>query len=295
MYLSFLYLVHFYETSPSEHGMVKKRDIVTKSDASDGTRETAFINSLASSAIAYAIARACRENSNLGVCGCSTAGRPTDLQRTWLWGGCGDNIDFGTQFAQLFTDMKEKERNYPRHSKVLAKSLMNLHNNEAGRQAVKSRVKVYCKCHGVSASCNIKTCWHQLSDFRLIGNDLKERYDNAQEVSFNKKGTKLNRQSVINRKRKRRFVRATYGKEDLIYFETSPDFCAPTETLEYGTKGRQCLKGVSGAESCDSLCCGRPTRTVVKTKESRCNCKFQWCCRIDCEICRSSEIVHVCD
>ncbi len=50
-----------------------------------------------------------------------------------LIGGCGDNTDYGYRFAEGFIDAREKEKNYPRHSRGLSRTLMNLHNNEAGR------------------------------------------------------------------------------------------------------------------------------------------------------------------
>lgn len=49
-----------------------------------------------------------------------------------------------------------------------------------------------CKCHGVSGSCSLKTCWHQLPSFRMIGHELKAKYDSsAVMVKFNKAGTNL--------------------------------------------------------------------------------------------------------
>ena len=50
-----------------------------------------------------------------------------------------------------------------------ARSLMNLHNNEVGRRAVIKRSRVTCKCHGVSGSCSLITCWQQLTSIREIG------------------------------------------------------------------------------------------------------------------------------
>lgn len=36
-------------------------------------------------------------------------------------------------------------------------------------QAVIKSSKVTCKCHGVSGSCSLITCWQQLASFREIG------------------------------------------------------------------------------------------------------------------------------
>jgi len=51
----------------------------------------------------------------------------------WMWGGCGDNTDYAYMFTQGFVDVREREKNCPRHSDGLARMLMNIHNNEAGR------------------------------------------------------------------------------------------------------------------------------------------------------------------
>lgn len=39
-----------------------------------------------------------------------------------------------------------------------------------------------CKCHGMSGSCTVKTCWMRLPTFRLVGDNLKERFDGASRV-----------------------------------------------------------------------------------------------------------------
>lgn len=81
----------------------------------------------------FAVSRSCRDGE-LSTCGCSRRRRPARLRRDWVWGGCGDNTDYGYRFAIGFVDAREKEKNHPRHSKDLARMLMNLHNNEAGRR-----------------------------------------------------------------------------------------------------------------------------------------------------------------
>lgn len=39
-----------------------------------------------------------------------------------------------------------------------------------------------CKCHGMSGSCTVKTCWMRLPVFRLVGDNLKDRFDGASRV-----------------------------------------------------------------------------------------------------------------
>jgi len=97
------------------------------------TAEAAFRHSILSAGVLYAVARACRDGE-LALCSCSTRARPDGLDPDWVWGGCGDNSQYGYRFAVGFVDAREREKNYPRHSRQLARMLMNLHNNEAGRR-----------------------------------------------------------------------------------------------------------------------------------------------------------------
>lgn len=47
---------------------------------------------------------------------------------------------------------------------------------------MKSLMKTECKCHGVSGSCAMKTCWWKLPSFRTVGEALMKRYNKAKMV-----------------------------------------------------------------------------------------------------------------
>lgn len=98
-----------------------------------GSRETAFTYAVSAAGVVNAISRACREGE-LSTCGCSRAARPKDLPRDWLWGGCGDNVEYGYRFAKEFVDAREREKNFAKGSEEQGRALMNLQNNEAGRR-----------------------------------------------------------------------------------------------------------------------------------------------------------------
>ena len=154
-------------------------------------------------------------------------------------------------------------------------------------QAVYFGARPHCKCHGVSGSCSLKTCWHQLRPFREVGNYLKEKYDSATGVRFNKRGTKLDRENM-------RVQRVT--KNDIIYLDNSPDYCLPNiETGSLGTMNRRCKAGSYGTEGCSLMCCGRGYKTFKVTITERCDCKFHWCCHVKCKTCRHVIDVNRCN
>ena len=49
-------------------------------------------------------------------------------------------------------------------------------------QHVGLKKKQECKCHGMSGSCTLKTCWMRLPPFRTVGTALKDRFDGASKV-----------------------------------------------------------------------------------------------------------------
>merc|ERR1712241_1274952 len=150
---------------------------------SSGTRESAFVHAISSAGVAHALTRAC-SSGDLENCGCDRSLRgmsPDGFQ----WSGCSDNVDFGITFSRNFVDARDRRKSRKRPRK--AQPLMNLHNNEVGRKLLERNMKVECKCHGVSGSCELKTCWRSVASFRMIGEILKKKFDGAQEVRQRKR------------------------------------------------------------------------------------------------------------
>lgn len=144
-----------------------------------------------------------------------------------------------------------------------------------------------CKCHGLSGTCTMRTCWRRLSSFRRVGSYLKDRYNGAIQVIPSNDG-----QSLVPREEN---ISPPTGL-DLFYSEASPDFC--TRDLEkgsLGTTGRQCdPHTVGNSNSCDQLCCGRGYQVKRRVVKYRCDCEFQWCCDIKCNICKKIMQVYEC-
>ncbi|XP_044011315.1 protein Wnt-7b [Aphidius gifuensis] len=141
-----------------------------------GSREAAFTYAISSAGVTYAVTAAC-SRGNITACGCEPTLRSKQSlpPNGWEWGGCSADVSYGMRFARRFLDAREVEGD--------ARSLMNLHNNKAGRKIVKSLLQTECKCHGVSGSCTVRTCWRTLPSFRQIGDALMKKYYRARPVT----------------------------------------------------------------------------------------------------------------
>lgn len=247
-----------------------------------GSREAAYLYAVWSAAITYSISQACSRGA-IYSCGCDMskhAGGSSADSGGWKWGGCSADVVFGASLAKRFCDSREMEGD--------ARSLMNLHNNRAGRKMVKMKLEKNCKCHGVSGSCTVKTCWQKLPPFRHIGDELMQRYRDAKAVvakqSRSRNDSKARKLLKLQlRKRSHRKPRDS----GLVYLQKSPNYCdADPVTGSLGVAGRQCNRTSSGADGCNLMCCGRGYNTHQMTRVShQCNCKFIWCCQVKCRTC----------
>ncbi|KYN37112.1 Protein Wnt-11b-2, partial [Trachymyrmex septentrionalis] len=256
-----------------------------------GTREQAFVYAMSAAAAVWRLARGCALGS-LAACSCATPPRreppsPSALispssfttmsvsfdtlsvRNSFKWGGCGDDVRSASRMAKRFLQGAT-----PPGTGGTAKFMhaVNMHNNRAGRRAVEQSLTLECKCHGVSGSCSVRTCWRGLgaSGPSAAGSRLLRRYATAAEVRLRSGGR----------------LPPLYHHDNLLYTTKSPDYCLPDKKRgSLGTIGRQCNGSSSGYEGCEYLCCGRGHVTRTEQIYERCDCKYISCCYVKCKTC----------
>nr|ALL53300.1 Wnt6 ligand [Thamnocephalus platyurus] len=238
------------------------------------TRETAFVNAIVSAGITSSVTQGCT-NGNLIHCTCDSKKKVISQAEDWEWGGCADNVQFGYRKSKQFLDSPHRKKDF--------RTLVLLHNYEAGRLAIKKYMRLECKCHGLSGSCSLRTCWHKMPPFREVGTRLRDHYDGSFKVIPGNDG-----KSIISEAK-------PHTKENLVYSENSPDFCIPSKkTGSLGTQGRSCNATSRGIDGCELLCCSRGHVTKVSKVETNCRCRFSWCCEVVCDTCVARSVRNFC-
>eukprot|EP00794_Sanderia_malayensis_P006754 gene6754-7513_t len=251
-----------------------------------GTKETAFVHAITSAGVVFSVTRSCSAGMFPDCEKCDTSKRGhVDKSGEWKWGDCNDNVFYGAEFAEKFIDSSEKYAERIRRSrKKYLKRVMNLHNNKAGRLALLDSMMSVCGCTGVSGSCATKVCRKIMSPFKRVGESLKLLHQRAVKVSAKRRGRKQIREA-----------KNALDDRQLMFFDKSPNYCFPDKAKGVlGTSGRVCNVTSSNMDSCRLLCCGQGYNIQIKRSVKRCNCKFKWCCNVDCEICESLDKVHTC-
>ncbi|VBB27483.1 unnamed protein product [Acanthocheilonema viteae] len=271
-----------------------------------GTKEQAFVYALSSAALTHHVAKAC-VSGDLPYCPCGLNSPTASTDASYKWKGCSDNVLYGQKVSREWADASWRKKWRPRNvtapirrryreliddwayintdfsahksiTDLSPRARMNEHNNEVGRQITQESLYRKCKCHGVSSSCNVRTCWNTLPDVYDIALKLRERYMEASPLS------ELLAQSEYADK-------AIHGellsKQHLVYLRNSPDYCVEdNRTGSYGTVMRECNLTSPGPNSCSSLCCGRGYYTKQMLVEEQCQCKYVHCCYVKCKTCK---------
>lgn len=238
-------------------------------------KETAFVHALTSAAMTHSIARACAEG-RMTKCSCGPR-KQNRADQTFQWGGCNDNLKHGKRVTRSFLDLRGGDSD--EETEILR------HDSEVGIEAVSTLMKDKCKCHGVSGSCSMKTCWKKLSDFNATALLLRQKYNQAIRKAPNVRTMRREAPSSRVKKPKQRRKKQQSQYTTLYYLETSPTYCSVT-------KDRQCLN----PDNCANLCCGRGYTTRVFRQVEKCRCRFNngRCCQLICDYCQRYEDRYFC-
>lgn len=243
------------------------------------TRETAFVYAITAAGVVYTVTKACSRGS-LVQCACADNMRDIAPDGEWEWGGCHDDVQFGYQKSKEFMDARRRKKRGDLTAKI------RMHNNEAGRLAIREHMTKDCKCHGLSGTCALKTCWHRMPSFREVGTRLEDKYDGASKVTISNDGQSLVTEDETIK---------PPSKEDLLYTEQSPNFCKPRKKYgSLGTQGRICNPDSMGIDGCNLMCCNRGHKSTQLTVHENCKCQFIWCCQVICKTCTSIKTVSRC-
>ena len=145
-----------------------------------------------------------------------------------------------------------------------------------------------CKCHGSSSSCSMKTCMKKLESFDKVGEALWQKYQNAKRVLYNNGSLISEAKKLVTKK-----------KATLVYYTPSPNYCLANNTIKYpGVENRICeAADKAGLNKCAKLCkdCGLKIKLRMVIRKEKCNCKFVWCCFVQCEECEKKVITATCE
>ncbi|CAG9535675.1 unnamed protein product [Cercopithifilaria johnstoni] len=240
-----------------------------------GSKESAYVFALSSAAVSRALARACAQGT---IASCSCGSHPKRITKQFRWAGCSDNVKFANNFGRKFMDAADSPHTND------ARSMMNLHNNRVGRKAISSNVHRECKCHGVSGSCVMQTCWKVVPKLEEIGLLLRKKYSHAAKVSVSSEGKTLVPRMERIGSRSGRYLhkseQTSILDNELVYLDDSLDYCKEDKLNDIRSpQGRECF------DKCNMICCGRGHKTVRVIEEQQCDCKFVWCCEVKCETC----------
>lgn len=155
-----------------------------------------------------------------------------------------------------------------------------------------------CQCVSpLMKICYQKVCiWRLPFNLEKIEEEIWNLYLNPTRTRWNRTSKELYPKIKMSSRTKKRVLsddRRIKGK--LVYFKRSENFCKPNYSRGImGTSGRTCNSTSQGPDNCNKLCCGRSFETEVSVVNVKCNCRFVWCCRVHCQMCKEERTIETC-
>uniref|UniRef100_A0A1I8NHL5 Protein Wnt n=1 Tax=Musca domestica TaxID=7370 RepID=A0A1I8NHL5_MUSDO len=237
-------------------------------------REGAYVEAIATAAIIYTITKNCSSGITAG-CGSCSENPYTPL--------CSDNPREAEELLRKYRNIKFphdfrgkiEAHNYKAITNLLGKSLIK---------------QCACAIMGPGGKCVKEFCRQVLKPFEEIADDIRQMYNEGI----------LLENTIINS----RILWDNIPLDVLVFMRDSPNYCELDAVPHWnGMVGRQCAAGTSNGnlldedqERCNHLCreCGYTVEEKNVLTEIRCNCKFTWDFRMQCDSCLIAEKHYYC-
>ena len=155
--------------------------------------------------------------------------------------------------------------------------------------------KFKCVCHGPSGSCSVRTCISEIPSIFEIGDVLRAKYDEAVRVNV---VVGQNGETMIQRADRRREQEGAPLSTELIFIQASTNHCSiyPEYTTSRHCQPRSELTPVSSKfyPPCEDFCCSGEYESTQKTIVETCNCYFEFCCNLICDLCEKTYTEYRC-
>lgn len=155
------------------------------------------------------------------------------------------------------------------------------------RNQWKLRYKDLLECCSRFRNLKMHIYSNHILEVPLLISVLRKKYLKAVQVEMVSNSTSLiiaptNETTKIGRQQRSIATQISPALGELVFIEQSPDICqlkhkngAPLIV------GRECFN----EKECDDICCNRGFIRIREQKKQNCNCRFIYCCRVDCDEC----------
>uniref|UniRef100_A0A175C5R4 Protein Wnt n=1 Tax=Halisarca dujardinii TaxID=2583056 RepID=A0A175C5R4_HALDU len=225
------------------------------------TRETAFVQALLSAMYFSRLAKGFRS------CDGERVENTAENLRRWVHCQEAQSSSVDLLDGMWSTNQDDEQR------------LVHIHNLEAGRRAVTAPENVmnYCRCHGPTTSCTVKTCQWKLNYRSHIGTYIKETlYPQARKVVAVRAGGHGSLRLIDAETQTRS------PPHDMLIYTEEPDYCSESASVfgAVDSSNRRCeLPGQSYVQNrlgtCGKICCnGYVNKPKVRTQH-RCIAQYK--------------------
>ncbi|KAI3415642.1 Abnormal cell lineage protein 44, variant 2 [Globodera pallida] len=220
-------------------------------------RESAYLWAMSAAGLAWGVATACAQGW-LDECKCvgEDGGQsimPFRPTTDWEWSGCSYGVHYGVITARKMLTRSvvggKSTRTVLSRRHLLRK--LEKHNLKVGRMAVKRTLTSSCRCHGVSGSCQQKTCWKKAADLPAIAQHLAQKYKSAKFVVSARPDEEIRAKNT-----------------ELVFLERSVDLCSQ---FHYDVHQKRSLPRICSWRNathsegdCSDLCCGLGYSVSIK-------------------------------